>query len=424
MRNPLIETLVNLRGNPRACVYTEPLWGISISLCLPYASVYMLALGISDVQVGFIATIGMLSQVVFGILGGVLADKLGRRPTTAIFDVVAWSVPCLIWFAASLVGATWAFWFFLGASVINGSLQVGQNSWDCLMVEDAKRERITAIYSLVIVAGHMSAVFAPIAAVLVAKYSLVPAVRILYVNAFIVMTAKIIWLYLWSHETEMGLKRKAETKGVSIFRLLAGYAGIVRLILRSPGTIFALIVAILVAAVSSVNTTFWQIVVNKKLLVPAPLLPVFAMGRSIIAMVFLFTVVPRITKTTNLKTPLLVGFLTYGVGQTLLSTIPAPPGEAGISTYALLCTSLLFDGFGMGILAMLAESIVALNIDQQERSRVLAVQQMMVMLCVSPFGWIGGALSSVSRSLPFVLTALILAFGILATLVHYRRQPE
>ena len=423
MANPLIQTVRNLRGNPRACVYTEPLWGISMSLCLPYASVYMLALGIDDVKLGFITTVGMLSQVVFGILGGVITDKIGRRLATAIFDVTAWSIPCLIWFFASLVDQRWAFAFFLGASVINGTLKITQNSWDCLMVEDAKREHITGIYTLVIVAGHMSAIFAPIAAVLVARYSLVPAVRILYANAFIVMTIKIIWLYLWSHETEMGLKRKAETHGVPIRRLLAGYGGVIRIILHSRGTIFALIIGILAAIVSTINTTFWQVVVNKKLMVPATLLPIFAMARSIIAMIFLFTVVPRITRTIHLKNPLLIGFVAYGVGQTLLSTIPAPAGEAGVSTYVLLCTSLLFDGFGMGILAMLAESIVALNIDQQERSRAMAVQGMMIMLCVSPFGWIGGYLSSISRSLPFILTACILALGILVTLVHYRRQP-
>jgi len=395
-----------------------------MSLCLPYASVYMLAFGIDDVKLGFITTVGMLAQVVFGILGGVVTDKLGRRLTTAVFDFIAWCVPCLLWFAVSLVDERWAFWFFLCASLINSTLQVTQNSWDCLLVEDAKREDITRIYSLITVAGQMSAIFAPIAAVLVAQYSLVPAVRILYANAFIVMTIKVIWLYLWSHETGMGQKRKAETRGVSVLRLLAGYPAVIRLILRSPGTIFALVVGVLFAAVSTVNGTFWQVLVNKKLMVPTALLPIFAMGRSIIAMVFLFTVVHRITRTTNLKVPLLVGFLAYGVGQTILFTIPGPSGEAGVVTYLLLCTSLLFDGLGVAFLATLAESIVALNIDRQERSRVMALQRMMVMLCVSPFGWIGGLLSSISRSFPFVLTACILLFGILVTLIHYRRQPE
>lgn len=178
-KNPLIATLISLKGTPRACVYTEPLWGLSINLCLPYASVYMVALGISDLQIGFLATIGMLSQMVFGLLGGVITDKMGRRWTTAVFDFFAWSIPCLIWFAASLVDQHLA---FLGASVVNGTWKVTQNSWDCLLVEDAPREQITRIYSLVMAAGQLSALFAPIVAVLVAQYSLVPAVRILSIS--------------------------------------------------------------------------------------------------------------------------------------------------------------------------------------------------------------------------------------------------
>jgi hypothetical protein len=70
MANPIFTTLVSLRGNPRACVYTEPLWGLSMNLCLPYASVYMLALGLNDAQVGLIATIYMLSQVFFSFFIG------------------------------------------------------------------------------------------------------------------------------------------------------------------------------------------------------------------------------------------------------------------------------------------------------------------------------------------------------------------
>ena len=63
--NQLIRTLFDLEGNPRACVYTEPLWGLSMNLCIPYASVYMLALGLSDVQVGMISSIYMFFQMIF-----------------------------------------------------------------------------------------------------------------------------------------------------------------------------------------------------------------------------------------------------------------------------------------------------------------------------------------------------------------------
>jgi Na+/H+ antiporter NhaD/arsenite permease-like protein len=44
------------------------------------------------------------------------------------------------------------------------------------------------------------------------------------------------------------------------------------------------------------------------------------------------------------------------------------------------------------------------------------------MFATSPFGWIGGLLSSISRSLPFVLTMVLLLSGIVVTLVYFPRS--
>jgi MFS family permease len=409
VRNPLLNSLLSLRGNGRACVYTEPMWGLSMMLVLPYASVFMLALGVHDEQIGLLATISMLSQVVFGLLSGVITDKLGRRLTTALFDVIAWSIPCLIWAVAQ------NFWYFLVASVINGAWQVTQNSWDCLLVEDVDRSEITKVYSLIKVAAEFSALFAPIAAVLVAQFGLVPAVRILYVNAFVIMTAKIVILYRWSSETEVGRVRLEATRGVSVWRLLAGYRGVLGLIVRSKGTIFSLVIAAIVGAVSLINGTFWQVVISQHLGVPDPLLPFFPMVRSLLSVLFFFTVIPALTHGKHLKWPTLWGFAAYLGGQVLLVLIPPPAGTASWSTYALLGGCLLLDAFGAGILFMLAESLVALHVDRHERSRVMAIQRTCVMLVTSPFGWISGWLSGMDRTWPFILTSALLALGVLVT---------
>ena len=405
----MIVSLLGLRGNGRACVYTEPMWGISMALVLPYASVFMLALGVHDQQIGLLATISMLSQTVFGLLSGVITDKLGRRATTAFFDIVAWAIPCLIWAVAQ------NFWYFLVASVINGAWQVTQNSWDCLLVEDVPRGELTKVYSLVKVASDFSALFAPIAAVLVAQLGLVPAVRILYVNAFVIMSLKIVILYRWSTETQTGRQRLAQTRGVSIWRLLREYRGVLGLILRSRGTIFSLVLSALVSAVALVNGTFWQVVINQRLAVPDPLLPFFPMARSLLSVLFLFTVIPWLTHAKHLRRPTLWGFVAYLAGQVLLVLIPAPAGTAQASTYALLGVCLLLDAFGAGILFMLSESLVALHVDRDERSRVMAIQRTCVMLATAPFGWISGWLSSMDRRLPFVLTAALLLLGVLVT---------
>ncbi len=423
VRNPLLLSLIELRGNGRASVYTEPLWGLSMMLVLPYASVFMLALGVHDTQIGLLATISMLSQVVFGLLSGVITDKLGRRVTTAVFDVIAWAIPCLIWAFAQ------NFWWFLVAAVVNGAWQVTQNSWDCLLVEDVDRAEIPKVYSLIKVAGDFSALFAPIAALLVSRLGLEPAVRILYLNAFVIMSAKIWLLYRFSTETATGRIRMEQTRGVSIWRSLSEYRPVLGLILRSKGTLFSLTIAAIVAAVALVNGTFWQVVINQRLGVPDALLPFFPMIRSILSVVFFFTIIPRLTHARQLKLPTLLGFGVYLAGQLLLVGIPEPAGAATGTTYALLGVCLLLDAFGAGILFMLAESLVALHVDRHERSRVMAIQRTCVMLVTAPFGWISGWLSSMDRTWPFLLTSVLLVLGLLVAgrfwvTTHAETEPE
>ena len=384
-----------------------------MNLCIPYASVYMLAVGLNDSQLGFIATVYMVSQVLFAFLSGPLTDKLGRRNTTVIFDFVAWCIPALIWWRAV------NFWFFLVAAIFNGTMQIPANSWNCLLVEDAEKSQVANITTLVVVCGQLFVLFAPITAILFSRLTLVPAIRILYINAFIVMTLKVLLCYAFSRETRIGMIRLEETRGKSIISLSAGYGRVLNIICKSRGTIFALIITALADIVAMINTTFWPVIVNKKLLVPEHLLPLFPVLKSAVAIVFLFFVVPRLTKGL-LELPLLTGFACYFAGQTLLVLAHA---ESPLK-YPIICISLIFDGFGFGSLSMLARTLVAIHVNPEERARVNAILNMIVMALTSPFGWIGGILSNISRSFPFVLNLCLLVVGICVTIGYYWKGGE
>jgi hypothetical protein len=295
-------------------------------------------------------------------------------------------------------------------------MKVTTNSWECLLVEDADKNQITGIYSLVVVCGQLSALFAPVSSILVSRLTLIPAIRILYLNAFVLMTVKILLLYAFSRETGRGVIRMRETHGKSVISLAAGYGGVLKLIGKDKGTIFALVINILAGIVGMINTTFWQVIVNKKLLVPEPLLPLFSAFKSVVAIIFLFLIAPRLKR---LKTALVSGFAFYFAGQLLLILTPAE----SLLKYAVLCVSLVFDGFGFASLIMLAGSLVALYANAEERARVVAILHMIIMVCSSPFGWIGGLLSDISRMLPFVLNLCLLAAGFFVTMVFYHRDP-
>lgn len=410
-KHPLFETLLDLRGNARACIYTEPMWGLSLNLCLPYATVFMLAFGMSDVQVGIVTSIYMFSQMIFAFLSGAIIDKLGRRKSTVVFDFLSWSLPCLIWAFSQ------GFWFFVVAAMLNGMMKITTVSWDCLLVEDAPKDKITHMYSWVLITGNLSALFAPIASIMVAKLTLVPALRILYINAFIIMTVKLLLLYKISKETSIGKIKREESRNMSWGEMLSGYKSALHKIRNSRGTLFAITISILVEIVSMLGMTFWQIIASRRIGVPDALLPIFPMARSILSIVLFFTVISLI-KQTKLKWPLYLGFLSSIISCILLISI----SETGVWGYVILAVSLVFEALGLAILSTLRESLVAIHVDPEERSGIMALLQTTVMLVSIPFGYIGGLLSDISRILPFVLSIALLLLGILATALFYGKK--
>jgi MFS family permease len=377
----------------------------------------MLALGLNDSQVGLIATVYMLSQVVCAFFSGAITDKLGRRRATAMFEFTAWVIPCLIWWRAE------GFWFFFVAAVINGTQKIVNNSWTCLLVEDVDKSKITSIYSLTGIASQLAVLLAPVTAILFSRLTLVPAIRIMYIYCAVVMTTKGITLFLLSRETGTGMIRLMETRGKSIFSLVAGYGGILGTIGKSRGIIFAMAIVMIgggmgtTGIVGMINTTFWQVIVTKKLLVPNSMLPLFVVLKSSVAIFFLFFVMPHLTKT-HLKLPLLTAFFCFVIGQVILVLTPA----AGPLKYIMLCVSIIFDGFCTSSLTMLGGSLMAIHVDPAERARMMAIIQMIIMPITAPFGWIAGMLSEISRSLPFILNICLLITGFLLTVIFYRKN--
>ena len=143
-----IRDRVNFSGNARGCVYSEPLWGIAYNLYAPYISVYMLALGLSDRQIGLIASITWGVQILTMLFSGVMTDKLGRRRTTLIIDLLAWSLPALISALAQ------NYWFFLVAGLLNTLWRVAHNSWSCLLVEGTDPDQLVDVYTWILSLIH------------------------------------------------------------------------------------------------------------------------------------------------------------------------------------------------------------------------------------------------------------------------------
>jgi len=393
----LITTLKSLTGNPRGCVYTEPLWGIPFNLYAPYISIYMVAIGLSDKQIGLIVSISWSFQIILALLSGVVTDKLGRRRTTLIFDILAWSVPALI----SAIAQN--FWYFVIAGIINSVWQITHNSWTCLLVEDAEQDQLVDIYTWIHIANQLVGFAAPLAGLLIGIFSLIPTVRGLYVFAAIMFTVKAIVTYLMTEETRQGRIRMHETRHQSLMSVFREYGGVLQNLLSTPQTLYTAGLMLIISISNVITGSFWGIIVTERLHIPAQNLAIFPFVKSAVMLFFFFMVMPRFNKL-HFKMPLVIGFLGFVVSQLILITAP----DKG---YLFLLVSVFLEACCFAMINPLMDQMIALTIDSKERARIQSILYVGIILITSPFGWIAGNLSALNKSLPFVLNIALFCVG-------------
>ncbi len=396
-KHSLITALTSLKGNPRGCVYPEPLWGIPFNLYAPYVSIYMVALGLSDKQIGLIVSISWGFQIILALISGVVTDKLGRRLTTLIFDILSWSVPALISAFAQ------NFWYFLAAGIINSVWRITHNSWSCLLVEDAEQDQLVDIYTWIYIANLLVGLIAPLASVLIGAFSLVPTMRGLYIFAAFMFTLKAVVTYQMTEETQRGKIRLQETQHQSVFDVLAEYKGVFRELIQTPQTLYTAAIMLIVSISNLISGSFWGIIVTEKLHIPDHYLGIFPFVKSAITLIFFFTIMPRI-KRMHFKIPLTIGFFGFVASQVLLILAPN-------QSYFFLLMSAFLEACSFAAVSPLVDQMVALTIKPEERARIQSILYVGIILLTSPFGWIAGTLSTLNKDLPFILNILLFAIG-------------
>lgn len=405
-KSNLFRSLLSLKGNQRACVYTEPLWGIPYNLYSPYATLFMVALGVTDQQIGFLLSIGAVFQVIAALLGGILCDKLGRRKTTAIFDILSWSVPCLIWMFSQ------NFWWFFAAAVVNGMWKITDNAWNCLLVEDAKEEDLVDIYTWINVSGLLAVFFAPISGILIHKLTLVPTMRILYFVTFVMMTSKFLILYFASRETKQGRIRMEETKNVSVGKMIWEYKDVFFMVLRNSGTRFIILIYALINVSTMVTGSFFSLYITENLGVSQSLIAIFPMLRAAMMLAFIFTV-QNFFNQMPYRPVLVWSLVLFGISHVLL--LAAPVGNLWLILGYTLC-----EAFACALFMPRRDALMVIFVDAKERSRIQGLLYVVTMAITTPFGLLIGQLSAMNRRLPFILNIII--FVVMVALVLFSKE--
>ncbi|MCL2820965.1 MAG: MFS transporter [Oscillospiraceae bacterium] len=394
-KHPLIDTLLTIKGNPRIAIYTEPLWVIPFNLYSPFVAVYMAALMLSDRQIGLVASIFMFFRAISALFSGAITDKLGRKLTTFIFDMASWSIPCLLWAFSQ------NFWWFVVAAAFNGLMQITDNSWTCLLIEDADKSALVRIFSLLHMIAQLAVIFAPLAAIMVNQLSIIPAMRILFLFSFISMTIKFFLLYFLGDETKVGRTRLEETKDMSLWQVMSGYGGIFKKIFASNDMILALALTTIFSIVWMVTGSFFGLYVTGTLNIPEYFLAYFPILRALVIAAFLYLFQPKLDKL-GFRYPMLIGLVIFVACKVLLVLTP-------VGSLYILFVVVFLDAVAFSFVVPRNDSLIQILIEPSERARIRGLMMVIVLGLSIPFGYLAGFLSEMDRRYPFVMVAVFLA---------------
>ena len=407
-QHPLITLLKNNKGNPRALILMEPLWGIPFNLIAPFATLYMYLQGLTDTNIGLILSISMLFQVFFSLFAGVITDKFGRKKTTIIIDFIGWTLACLVWAISN------NFWLFLLAALFNSVELINHTAWLCLFVEDTDEKDMVGLFIWMSIGGLISVFFAPLAGLLIENFSLIPFMRVLYVVFGFTMFLKCYATYRYCNETKQGNVRIEATKTLSVKEMFAEYKLLIPKVLKNIDLLKIVSVNVIFRITGLVSATFFGLYVTRNLGISEAFLAFFPILNAIIMLIFQIGLQHHLEKL-KFRIPMWGGLILLIVGHLLLILMP-------IGNITLIAIYIIVLAVGNALIQPRQGALLQIYLDKEERARINAMIVTFTIAFTAPFGYLTGLLSTLNPRFPFILS--IALFMIAFFVVGQFSEPQ
>ncbi|MBP2112474.1 MFS transporter [Paenibacillus silagei] len=396
-----------LEGNSRGCLTFEPFFLIPYSMFSTYATLYMYELGLTELNIGWITTIGLLVQVFSSLLSGYLTDRLGRKRAILYFDLLSWSLATLLWaFSQNL-------WFFAAAAVINGFQRVPHIAFYCLIVEDTRPSDRTYVFTLLQIIGVIGGLFAPLGGLLVHQYGMVTGMRIMYVLAFLFMTFQFVGRHLTTRETEAGIRKRQETRELGLRESMIEYGGAFRDLGAERNLLLIFGVYILFNFQATLKSTYLYLYLADYIQLDSGILSMFPAVSSVIMLLTLWLLMPRIPDQSESRA-MMAGFGLSALSNAMLVLYPS-------ASFVWIGLSTILAAVGLMISSPYLEAAVQNAIDDEKRAKVFSMLSVLILVFTAPAGIIGGWAYKLDPRIPlWLVTAAFVASYVLLHL--YRRQ--
>lgn len=402
-----MKLLQDLPRNPRYSILLEPVWAIPGTIVLFYAPLYMKEAGLSDIEIGLINSVNLYFAFIFQLFAGSITNKLGRKRTTLIFDLIAWSVPMFIWAFSQ------NFWLFLIAYLLNATSKFVTVSFNCLIIEDVeehKRSKVFAILNMIITGAG---VLTPIAGVVIADVGIVPTLASIYFVGGILMTVMFFIRNRYTDETAVGKELMGMHSQTRVIQSLASS-------MRLFGKSFykrRLLPIILITVLSNLilQLNFFQVIFFKEQLkFNDQIISFIPVVTAVTVMLLYLVIIPRLKRRSEEK---YVSFsiILSTVGAILFLLIPA-------GNIAMLFLTLIVLAAGNFILQTYRDSLLMNRLGTHEKADMFSAVQTVMTLTAIPSGYLTGLLYHYNPVLLF--SVILVLYIVLMVIMLFLPDPQ
>jgi MFS family permease len=399
--------LGDLNKNARVSLIALPLWSVFWGLVYFYSPLYMKGLGLDEVAIGIVNTVNLLFAFLCFLIASPIANKLGRKRTTLVFDLLSWTLPMLIWAVSKNV------WFFLVAGVVNAFSKVTSISWNCIITEDEKAEKVPKIFTFVSLVNSAIGIFAPVTGFFIVRFGLVPSMRALYAIGALCMAAMFIVRNLFLAETKAGLRLMNDHGGHSWLESFREY---LRLLSRLRGNGKFLLLSVVFITTNFITTlnVFQVIFLTERLRFSQEAISIVPFAVAVSNIAAFLIIAPRFGKKRSESA--LRAFIACNFAASLLFL--AIPEK---NLWAMLAV-MAANGASNFLMGAYRESVFMNSQGEDEKADMYAAVQTLTMLFCVPAGYIGGLLYRIDARMPFALVSALYFLAFVAASA-FSRMP-
>lgn len=396
------KVLRGLEGNALTCALVEPMWALLGGMVFFYQPLFMKALQLNEIQIGFLNSFAAAVAVFTSLIAGPITDRLGRKRTTLIFDLTGWSVSMLIWAISQ------NFWFFFAAVITNAFTKIPATSWTCLAIEDTPLNKRPVFFGLITIIVTGAGMFTPITGGFISNFGIIPTMRVLYVLAFISMTTMFLLRNHYTEETSIGKELMKQHSSISLKERFLDYKQAMKFMFKNKLTILIFIIVLLTNFQLGFQY-FLVIYLKDSIGISAGLTSVIP-GISALVNLFVYLMfIPRLTKRGEARS-LVYGLLFCSLGAGMLLFV-------GYKGYMILLISTIFSAVGNMLMSIFRDTLWNNSIGEEERAKIYSAGQAIVSIAAIPSGIIAGFLFELKPIYPFVISLLIFVLSMIFAII-------